>query len=61
MGFALLSLRWSSNPSYRQASRHYGSRCGSNSDIRDLKIYDAAARRRGFITKDIFIEDNSQE
>ena len=29
--------------------------------IRDLKIYDAAARRRGFITKDIFIEDNSHE
>ena len=28
---------------------------------RDLKIYDAAAWRRGFITKDIFIEDNSQE
>ena len=27
----------------------------------DLKIYDAAARRRGSITKDIFIEDNSQE
>ena len=29
--------------------------------IRDLKIYDAAARRRGFITKDILIEDNSHE
>ena len=28
---------------------------------RDLKIYDAAARRRGFITKHIFIEDNSDE
>ena len=26
---------------------------------RDLKIYDAAARRRGFITKDLFIQDNS--
>ena len=28
---------------------------------RGLKIYDAAARRRGFITKDILIEDNSHE
>ena len=28
---------------------------------RDLKIYDAAARRRAFITKNIFIEDNSHE
>ena len=38
----------------------------SNSDsvlenIRDLKIYDAATRRRGFITKGIFIEDKSHE
>ena len=32
-----------------------------NCDVRDLKIYDAAARRRGFITKDIFIEDNSHK
>ena len=30
-------------------------------NIRDLKIYDAAARRRGFITKNLFIEDNSHE
>ena len=29
--------------------------------IRDLKIYDAAIRRRGFITKDVFIKDNSHE
>ena len=28
---------------------------------RDLKIYDAVARRCAFITKDIFIEDNSHE
>ena len=30
-------------------------------DSRDLKIYEAAARRRGFITKDLFIQDNSRE
>ena len=30
-------------------------------DNRDLKIYDAAAQRRGFITKGIFIEDKSHE
>ena len=30
-------------------------------DNRDLKIYDAAARRHAFTTKDIFIEDNSHE
>ena len=30
-------------------------------DIKDLKIYDGASRRRGFITKNIFIDDNSHE
>ena len=29
--------------------------------IRDLKIYDAAARRRVIKTKQIFIEDNNYE
>ena len=29
--------------------------------IRELKIYDAAARRRAFKTKNVFIEDNKLE
>ena len=32
-----------------------------NCQNRDLKIYDVAVRRRGFITKDTFIEDISYE
>ena len=34
---------------------------GMRQTVGTLKIYDAAARRRGLITKDIFIEDNSHE
>ena len=45
-------------PLFRALARNRAAVGSINSD---LKIYDAAARRRGFITKDLFIQDNSHE